>query len=125
MGALAKMLTRRGYEIYSANSANEALSAVDIRHFDLVISDIGMPGKDGWALLVELRKLRPELRAIALTGFGQQADIQRSKAAGFDLHLVKPATADQINAAIRTLFPFQTNDEPRVEGPRAIKPSGT
>ncbi len=57
-----------------------------------MLLDIGLPGIDGYEVARRLRALRRErpLRIIAITGWGQDADRQRSREAGFDVHLVKP-----------------------------------
>jgi CheY-like chemotaxis protein len=60
---------------------------------EVVICDIGLPGMDGYAVAGELRRnpATTAARLIALTGYGQDEDRQRAKAAGFDEHLTKPA----------------------------------
>jgi CheY-like chemotaxis protein len=56
-----------------------------------VLLDIGMPGLDGYEVARRLRAMKGQaMRIIAITGWGQEADRQRSREAGFDLHLVKP-----------------------------------
>ena len=65
---------------------------------DLVLLDIAMPGMDGFAVARTLRS-QPELRdirVVALTGFGQQDDRRKSREAGFDDHLVKPVSPDEL-----------------------------
>ncbi len=68
----------------------------------MILLDIGLPGLDGFHIAKALRTL-PETSAahlIALSGYGQQKDRDRSAAAGFDLHLVKPADPGKLTAAI-------------------------
>jgi DNA-binding NarL/FixJ family response regulator len=62
--------------------------------------DLGLPGKDGYALAKELRDRFPKMRVIALSGYGMLDDIHRSIQAGFDEHLVKPAEPDELNGAV-------------------------
>lgn len=89
---LRQLLEFEGAEVAAALSGPEALRLADARDFDLVISDIAMPGMDGYELLGELRR-RPRtagVPALAVTGYGQSEDAERAHAAGFFAHLVKP-----------------------------------
>lgn len=107
--ALAKMLLRQGFAVAPANSAQAALAAAALQPFDLLITDIGLPRKNGWELYRELKRLQPHLLAIAVTGFAYPQDVQRSMEVGIQLHLTKPATWQQVLAAIRQLFPELTS----------------
>ena len=109
---MAKLLRQRGHEVTLTATGVAGLLANEQREFDLVISDLGLPDVHGWALLPDLRAARPALRAIALSGFGQTPDVDRSTAAGFDLHLVKPARMAEIDAAILSLFPEAATTPP-------------
>jgi CheY-like chemotaxis protein len=82
-------LRRWGCEVATATSVAEALATAAGRAFDLVISDLGLPDGTGLQLM---EKLRTEhgLRGIALSGYGMEEDLARSRAAGFIAHLVKP-----------------------------------
>jgi CheY-like chemotaxis protein len=67
--------------------------------------DIGLPGMDGYEVARKLRA-RPELartRLVALTGYGAATDVARAVEAGFDAHLVKPASIEQLEAVIADL----------------------
>ncbi len=90
--AMKMLLELHGHQITLARDADEALLAARRVMPDVFLIDIGLPGMDGRALASELRALpcdtRP--RMIAVTGFGQPEDRQRSLAAGFDDHLIKP-----------------------------------
>jgi CheY-like chemotaxis protein len=68
--------------------------------FDLVISDIGLPDQNGYDLMAALRALKPDLPGIALSGYGMEDDLARSRAAGFQNHLVKPVTIGMLEDAI-------------------------
>lgn len=86
------MLSRRGYCVATASAAHRAIEiALDFQP-DLIISDIGMPGMDGCAMMRALRieKKLPPFKAIALTGFGLPTDQEHARDAGFDFCLVKP-----------------------------------
>jgi PAS domain S-box-containing protein len=89
---LGKLLETMGQQVCTAHNAATALESARRERPDLVISDIGMPGMDGYELARRLRR-EPGLEGlilVALTGYGQDRDKQRAKASGFDYHLVKP-----------------------------------
>ena len=70
----------------------------------IALLDIGLPGMDGYELAARIRDDRAlsRLRLIALTGYGQPSDRQRTAAAGFDAHLVKPADVDELDRVLRS-----------------------
>lgn len=89
---LAFILSRAGYETTRADSAAEAIQLAEAEQFDLVVSDIAMPGMNGYQLVTELRKM-PRYRKvpmIAVTGYSSHDDRNRSLEAGFQGHLTKP-----------------------------------
>src|SRR5215204_3183663 len=100
---LAAVLRHAGYTVSTAHSAPDALTMALARHFDVVVSDIGMPGMTGHELAGALRAL-PEYRAvpiIAVTGFDMYDDRERSAAAGFSAHLSKPIDPLALTKAVR------------------------
>jgi PAS domain S-box-containing protein len=99
---LDMLLRSVGHETRMANDGAEALRIAEKFEPDIVLLDIGMPGLDGYEVARRLRRLARErpLRIIAVTGWGQDADRQRSREAGFDLHLVKPVDATQLAKAL-------------------------
>jgi CheY-like chemotaxis protein len=79
--------------VHAASDVDSALALLDSVRPDVLVSDIGMPGKDGYALMREIRRAEPPGRrvpAIALTAFSRQQDIDQALAAGFDAHCAKP-----------------------------------
>lgn len=86
---LRRLLARDGHEVTAAGTVAEALSAAAAHPFDLVISDLGLPDGTGAELMAQLRD-RHGLRGIALSGYGMEEDFDRTRAAGFVAHLVKP-----------------------------------
>jgi PAS domain S-box-containing protein len=90
--ALNLLLKSLGHETCMAYDGAQALKIAAEFRPDIVLLDIGMPGLDGYEVARQLRQLRQAgyLRIVAITGWGQESDRQRSHEAGFDLHLVKP-----------------------------------
>jgi signal transduction histidine kinase/CheY-like chemotaxis protein len=103
--SLALLLTLRGSEVHTARDGWEAVEAAAVFGPDIVLLDIGMPRLNGYEAA---RRIREQGRGermvlIALTGWGQDEDRQRSTAAGFDFHLVKPvdfAALEQLLASL-------------------------
>jgi CheY-like chemotaxis protein len=94
---LAMLLEHLGQDVRSVHDGFSALEAVNDFSPDVVISDIAMPGMDGYVLA---QKIRQECRGspllIALTGYGQSHDRERALQAGFHLHLVKPVASASV-----------------------------
>jgi signal transduction histidine kinase/ActR/RegA family two-component response regulator len=100
---LSQLLEHEGADVATARSGLEALDLARSRDFDVIVSDISMPGMDGYQLLHELR-LHPRTAgtpAIAVTGFGQTEDADRAHAAGFCFHLTKPVQLSRLVEATR------------------------
>jgi PAS domain S-box-containing protein len=91
-----------GCTVTTAGSVAEATAAADREPFDVLISDIGLPDGSGLSLMRELRS-RHRLRGIALSGFGREQDLAKSKEVGFDAHLVKPVSIDMLEQTVREL----------------------
>lgn len=103
--ALVTLLSGHGAWVESAESAESALERAQQRWPDLLISDLGMPGQDGWCLIQKLRALpgAGRLRALAFSAYGRSEDRTRSFLAGYDLHLTKPADLPELIAALIAL----------------------
>lgn len=96
---LTDLLQEEGYEVRTERSARGALTA-DLANIDLLISDIGLPDVSGLDLVRQLQA-RGFLPAVALSGYGTEADILASKNAGFGAHLTKPIDFASLLEAIR------------------------
>ena len=78
-----------------------AVEAARLHRPDLVLIDIGLPGFDGYEVARRIRRdLGPAVRLVAVTGYGQAEDRRLTAAAGFNIHLVKPVSPEQLNQAI-------------------------
>jgi signal transduction histidine kinase len=92
---LARLLRRGGHQVTTASSIAEARAAFAAAEFDTVISDLGLPDGSGLDLMRELRQQR-EVAGIALTGYGMEDDLRKTREAGFFAHLVKPVDFEQL-----------------------------
>jgi CheY-like chemotaxis protein len=89
---LSVLLTHAGYDVSTASCARDAIALANENHFDVIISDIGMPEMNGYQLAEALRLL-PDYRAtpmVAVTGYSMFDDRDRSLNAGFNEHVTKP-----------------------------------
>ncbi len=100
-------LERAGFELRSAGSAREALAILDSWTPDVVVSDIGMPGMDGYEFIRELRSRSPDrgghVAALALTAFARLEDVAQARANGYDGHVAKPINPRELGVAIEKL----------------------
>lgn len=101
---LALLLERHGYTVFTAGSVRGALDVAADRGFDVLISDIGLPDGSGLDLMSILRERGGAVKGIALSGFGMEDDIRRSRAAGFREHLTKPVSFQKLREAIDRLL---------------------
>jgi CheY-like chemotaxis protein len=106
-GFVEKVLETRGAIVTTASSAPEALSILGQERIDLLLSDIEMPGKDGYQLIEELRQRPPKeggsVPAAALTAYARSEDRLRALRAGFQLHLVKPVQPSELVSVVASL----------------------
>ncbi|HKR22587.1 MAG TPA: ATP-binding protein, partial [Pyrinomonadaceae bacterium] len=104
---LEQLLRLAGANVRTANNGADALRIAAENEFDVILSDISMPGMDGFEFLVRLRQLngRQHVPVVAITGFGRGDDIERARTAGFYSHLTKPlniqALADVLDQLAR------------------------
>ncbi len=108
---LQHLLKQRSFEVVTDESAGGALTLARAGAFDLIVSDVGLPDRSGYDLMAELRSLYPNLPGIALSGYGMEDDLARSRAAGFSAHLVKPVTIGLLEDAIATVAPLLANKQ--------------
>jgi len=107
---MKQLLTLDGYVVHTADSVSSALRAADGEEFDLLICDIGLPDGSGLDLMRQLLARRP-VQAIALSGYGMEDDITRSKAAGFLEHLTKPVNLQRLEQTIVQILGENEPDE--------------
>ena len=101
-------LSQYGAEVHEAATAKEALKIVQRWKPDLIISDIGMPGEDGYDLIQKIRALRPEeggrVPALAFTGYASLADESKALASGYQGHMSKPVDISELPLVVARLI---------------------
>jgi PAS domain S-box-containing protein len=102
--AMGQLMEFLGHEVALAHDGPAALAAANAAPPDLVLLDIGLPGTDGYGVAARLRAAGHTRAAlVALTGYGREDDVRRSRDAGFDHHLVKPVDLAQLERIIADL----------------------
>jgi signal transduction histidine kinase/CheY-like chemotaxis protein len=104
---LRMILEDAGAKVSTASSARETREVMGLVHPDLLIADIGMPGEDGYSLIVSIRNQEKgiaRLPAIALTAHTRPEDVEHALASGFQLHLAKPVDSSRLVDSIASLF---------------------
>ncbi len=101
---LAKLLRRSGHEVRTAYSGPAAPVAAGEQLPDVVLLDIGLPGLDGYEVARRLRQdaRLKDVRLVAMTGYGQESDLQLAREAGFDQHAVKPVNFPKVLELLAT-----------------------
>lgn len=96
---LSRLLTHFGHEISVADCTQSAMEIVQSKMFDVVLSDIGLPDGSGYDVISHAKKTQ-RVKGVALTGFGMDEDIRRSREAGFDFHLTKPVDFHELRSVL-------------------------
>jgi CheY-like chemotaxis protein len=104
---VAAVLTGRGAEVVSVGSAGKALEEMKRQQFDVLVSDIGMPEMDGYALISKVRQLPVErggrIPAAALTAYAGIEDRRRALSAGYQMHVPKPVEPAELTSVVASL----------------------
>jgi PAS domain S-box-containing protein len=98
---MARLLSAQGHEVTTAGTLAEATEATHASEFDLIVSDIGLPDGSGLDVMRRVAARRGPVPAIALTGYGMEEDIVRSREAGFTAHMTKPIDFNKLLTMIR------------------------
>lgn len=99
---LARLLRRQGHTVLEAQGVHEAQEVAAQHGLDIMISDLGLPDGNGFDLMIKLKN-DYGLRGIAVSGYGMEADFERTHAAGFGAHLVKPIDFGQLQDALQVV----------------------
>ena len=108
--ALEMLVQESGHQVWVAHTGPAALAEAVEHRPDIMLLDIGLPGIDGYEVAQRMRR-HPKLQDIvlvAMTGYGQETDRQRSQAAGFDHHLVKPVDFGKVRQILSTVLKEET-----------------
>ncbi|HPG28338.1 MAG TPA: response regulator, partial [Myxococcota bacterium] len=114
------LLGHAGYAVTKARSGSDALSKTEDRDYDVVLTDLQMPGMDGIDLLAKIRERHPDTPVILMTAFGTiQSAVRAMRAGAFDF-VTKPFTADEVLAPIERAFERRALEEENRRLRRAV-----
>ncbi|MBI4851398.1 MAG: response regulator [Acidobacteria bacterium] len=99
-GAIQEILEDAGHYVVPASSGEEGLEKFQKEKFDLVITDLGMPGLAGWEVVARVKAIQAKIPVILLTGWANQADVKLAKESGVDLILTKPITSKDLTTMV-------------------------
>ncbi|MBL7960599.1 response regulator [bacterium] len=97
---LAEMLEIQGHDVSMASSGPEAIRMIMQRHYEIIFTDLGMPGMSGWELSQEIRQRSPQTHVVMITGWGTQLDHQKAAESNVKKILPKPVSYDEIIHAV-------------------------
>jgi CheY-like chemotaxis protein len=104
---ISHILRRSGASVSAASSAQEAVAAMPQFHPHILVSDISMPGEDGYSLIRQVRSLHEaqggRIPAVALTALARKEDRRSALLAGFQMHLAKPVEPNELTTAVANL----------------------
>ena len=95
-----RVLEAEGMEIHTANSVEKGTSILADADFDLMLTDIKMPGRDGFEMIARARQLRPDLPILMMSGYSTAETIASGRRLGADNHIAKPFTPEELLMAV-------------------------
>jgi CheY-like chemotaxis protein len=109
---LGVMLRADGHEVVPAASGAEGLRLFQERHFDLVFTDLGMPGMSGWEVARAVKHLAPHTPVVLVTGWGMDLAEERLRGSGVDLVVGKPFRANDVRRAVQDALRLREQPAP-------------
>jgi CheY-like chemotaxis protein len=100
----AEVLRSEGHNIKTAFNANEALELVNENDFDVIISDVVMPGLNGFELADKVKARHPEIKIIMVSGYNDQFDSEEKSSHSYDVQLEKPVSRAQLIESINSVL---------------------
>ncbi len=101
---LVNMFGSAGHEVTTAERGEEVIAKFKTQRFDLVVTDLSMPDLSGWEVAREVKKLRPDMPVILITGWGQNQDEEKLKESGVDRVVTKPFRIEQLMKTVEELL---------------------
>ncbi len=99
--SLAEELSKQGYEVKAVEDGTVALESIRNDGYDFIITDLVMPGADGWEVLEEAKKMDPQAKVVIITAHGGQDTESTAKARGAYGYIEKPGIIDKVNELLK------------------------
>jgi DNA-binding response OmpR family regulator len=96
-----RVLEAEGMEVHVATSVEMGETMLGADRFDLLLTDIRMPGRDGFEMIIQARKIRPNMPILMMTGYMTPETIEQGRKCGADNYIAKPFTPDELIEAVR------------------------
>ncbi|WP_018661233.1 response regulator [Heyndrickxia acidiproducens] len=107
---LTEVLQKEGYETFQAANGVQALDIAKNHRIDLVLLDMKIPGMDGIEILKRLKEIKPDIRVIIMTAYGELDMIQEAKDLGALTHFAKPFDINDIRQAAKKYLPMKADE---------------
>jgi DNA-binding NtrC family response regulator len=107
--SLSEALSQDGYEVKAVEDGEKALDAIKREDFDFVITDLVMPGKNGWEVLRQAKERYPSAKVVIITAYGEQNTETVAKERGAYGYIEKPEIIDKVKGLLRGLRPNDFN----------------
>lgn len=104
LGILRDMLRLKGHKVTATSDGEKALGLIETNHYDLVLTDLGMPVVTGWEIARHVKQRDPEVPVILITGWGAQYEEEDLSAQGIDLVLSKPLSWDRLLGGVEKML---------------------
>lgn len=101
-----RVLEAEGMEVHTADSVEKGLQLLADADFDLMLTDIKMPGRDGFEMIAHARRQRPALPILMMSGYSTAETIANGRRLGADNHIAKPFTPEELLVAVRNTSVF-------------------
>jgi CheY-like chemotaxis protein len=108
---LSIALSRMGYEVLAAGSGTEALNLFLKNSFTLVLTDLEMPGMDGWNLAYRIKKRFPGIPVVLITGYAKEAVMERIKGSSVDYVIFKPFLLEDILKTVQKMLGAESSEK--------------
>ena len=119
---LVMWLQQFSHRVTVARTGNAGVEAIRTQKPDVVVCDLGLPDLHGTEVCRQIRSFdgEPQPVMVALTGWGREDDVRRTKEAGFDHHLVKPVVPEKLLALLESVAAARAEGTPRPQTPRLL-----
>jgi CheY-like chemotaxis protein len=102
--AFVRLLRIWGHQVFAFRSVTSGVAFLSENHVDVIVSDIGLPDRNGYDFMVDVRRKNKRVMAIAVSAFCAAADRQRSREAGFDMHFPKPVDVETLRQVLARIL---------------------